>query len=387
MQKRKRCTCTLFVCENCNLNCTYCYEHQKTTAVMPLTVAQDAITKTFRRAREENVPFVEILFHGGEPFLAFDTIKEICEWMWSRNWPFPYMCVATTNGTVVHGKIKQWLTENRSRFVCCLSLDGTPKSHNLNRSGSYSKIDTEFFLEMWSNQGVKMTPSPDTLGSLYEDILYIQHLGFRNTICTFASGVDWTKRTDGTFLDYENVLKEQLKRLAVHYLDNPEEIPPEMLCPKFSVLAIQTSRYPTKLCGAGTIMRCWSVDGRMFPCHLFYEVWKKTGIHVPCDKLISEEDIHDVKCDGCPLEALCPTCYGGNYFTFSKINERDEYSCKITKIRFLVGSWFVGQMLLDKERYVVTRNMTDSELAATASGVLLVQRYLERSTNFSGANR
>ena len=43
---------------------------------------------------------VEIDFFGGEPFLEFPTIKEVCEWVWSNNWRNKYVFFATTNGVV-----------------------------------------------------------------------------------------------------------------------------------------------------------------------------------------------------------------------------------------------------------------------------------------------
>ena len=41
-EKEKRCTCTLYMTESCNLNCVYCYEHIKGKAIIPLEIAQEA---------------------------------------------------------------------------------------------------------------------------------------------------------------------------------------------------------------------------------------------------------------------------------------------------------------------------------------------------------
>ena len=48
---------------------------------MPLNIAQSGIKSTFERAKKEQIDYVEILFHGGEPFIAFQRIKDICEWL------------------------------------------------------------------------------------------------------------------------------------------------------------------------------------------------------------------------------------------------------------------------------------------------------------------
>ncbi len=70
--KRRRIIMLAFT-ERCNLNCVYCYEHNKKVDVMPLSVAQDAITRFM--ASPGNYNEVEIDFHGGEPFTEFDFIQ------------------------------------------------------------------------------------------------------------------------------------------------------------------------------------------------------------------------------------------------------------------------------------------------------------------------
>ena len=72
-EKEKRCTCTLYMTESCNLNCVYCYEHIKGKAIIPLEIAQEAIKSTFKRAVKEQINYVEILFHGGD--LIWKKIK------------------------------------------------------------------------------------------------------------------------------------------------------------------------------------------------------------------------------------------------------------------------------------------------------------------------
>ena len=34
---------------------------------------------------------LELSMMGGEPLLEFEKIKEISEWMWSREWPLKYI--------------------------------------------------------------------------------------------------------------------------------------------------------------------------------------------------------------------------------------------------------------------------------------------------------
>lgn len=376
-EKLKRCTCTLYMTEACNLNCIYCYEHIKGKAIMPLEIAQEGIKSTFERAVKEDINYVEILFHGGEPFMAFQQIKEICEWLWMQKWPAKYICYATTNGTLIHGEIKNWLLENKEKFVVGLSLDGTREMHNRNRSNSYDRIDINFFKENWPEQGVKMTPSPGTLTSLAEGVIHIQELGFSRNNCTFASGVSWDKDEFGKTIDYKQILQEQLKEIAVYYLKHPDILPVEMLNMKFIAVAAGMKNMLDKLCGAGTIMRCWTPDGQCLPCHLFYEVSKEKGEKLKNIDLSSPCLLSDTRCKGCILEPICPTCYGGNYITYGDVSKRDPYTCAITKIRALAGSWMIGQMLETPEKYSALKDFSNEELAMTAKGVILTQSFLE----------
>ena len=72
----------------------------------------------------------KIKLHGGEPFLVFPKIKQLCETLWEKQFPEYYHFSVTTNGTLIHGDIKRWLYENRDKITLKLSLDGSRKSHN-----------------------------------------------------------------------------------------------------------------------------------------------------------------------------------------------------------------------------------------------------------------
>lgn len=136
-------TIMLTITEYCNLNCIYCYEKNKTLRTMPLETAIKILNRELTIDDEYND--CEIQFFGGEPFAEFDLLRSICNYLWSKNWPKEYQCFATTNGTLVHGEIKEWLFQNRNRFTCSLSLDGNKSAHDINRCNSFDLIDYKFF--------------------------------------------------------------------------------------------------------------------------------------------------------------------------------------------------------------------------------------------------
>ena len=68
-----------FICtQNCNLNCSYCYEHNKTKSSFDVELVKSIITKEANA--DDNYTELCVDFFGGEPFLEFKKIKEIVEY-------------------------------------------------------------------------------------------------------------------------------------------------------------------------------------------------------------------------------------------------------------------------------------------------------------------
>ena len=267
-------------------------------------------------------------------FLEFDLIKSICDYIWSKEWKKKVICFATTNGTLVHGKIKDWLIDNKDRFTCGLSLDGLPEAHNVNRSNSFDKIDCKFFIDTWNVQYVKMTVSPETLPMLAEGVKYLHSLGFEidNNL---AYGVDWTDQ------NYLTILEEQLKLLVDYYIDNPSIKPCRMLNLHLENIAsdIKIPRW----CGAGKGLRSYDVLGRKYPCQMFTPLSNSNIDYGEILKIdFSETNTIDEKCKDCLIYNICPTCYGHNYSATGSISKRDKSLCALTKIsvKAIAYLWF-----------------------------------------------
>ena len=124
----------LLVTQSCNLNCKYCYEDFKTSAQMPVTLCQKILKKEFCNAiKDPNTQFLAITFLGGEPLLNFELIKEIAEWLWSKEQTIPYSLDIRTNGTLMTGDVKKWFAANKHKISAALSLDGLNENQKNNR--------------------------------------------------------------------------------------------------------------------------------------------------------------------------------------------------------------------------------------------------------------
>lgn len=339
-------TIMLTLTESCNLNCSYCYEHNKSNRKMSFEIAKKILDYEF--GLDDGFPEIEIDLFGGEPFLEFELIKQIHRYVYSIKSDKRRICFTTTNGTLIHGEIKEWLRKYKDTFCVGLSLDGTKRMHDINRSNSFADIEVEFFKECWPYQDVKMTVSRESLPFLAEGILYIQELGY---LCSgsFAFGVTWNLEEDIP------ILEQQLKILSDYYIANPLIPIAEIIDVKIENLtAPKDTNY--RWCGAGKQMKAYDVNGNMFPCQSFMELsigeLSKLSQHV----LDGDIDLTDPKCEKCPISQLCSTCYGMNYAQTGKVNIRDKEHCEFNKLIAQANAYIKYHRLIQKE------TLTDEEL-------------------------
>lgn len=327
-------TLILTVTHQCNLSCIYCYEHDKSNQYMQFETAKKAVCKAFSELSEGEE--LEIDFHGGEPLLAFELIHDLCEWIWDQKWQAPYICFATTNGTLVKGKIKEWIEQNSERFWLGLSLDGNREMHNLNRSNSYEQIDIKFFLEKWPIQPVKMTISDKTLPFLAEGIMYLHKSGFKLT-GNLAFGIDWSGQL------HINEFAKQLKILIEFYLENPQFEPSGPLAMGIELINYENLE-PQKWCGVGTHMVAIDVDGNEYPCHMFLPTISGDVLNGIDWK--TPNNFQDDKCADCSISPICATCYGKNLIERGSLSSRDKGLCNMFKIQALACSYLKANLLI-----------------------------------------
>lgn len=334
----KRKIVMLTLTENCNLSCVYCFEKEKTKMVMDINTAKEALLYEFLNS--DDFDEIEIDLFGGEPTLRMDVIKELVNWTYNQGFSKPYLFFLETNGTLVHGEIKNWLKSNSDYVWAGLSLDGTPETHNKNRSNSYKKIDIDFFVKTYPGQSVRMTINRDTIFNLSNDIIHLHNLGFEEVLATFAFGINW--EMDNLTL----ILKEELEKLCNFYIANPtikECSIFDMLLPEI----VKNERKITKWCGTGTSMVSYGVDGTKYPCQTFQQNTTVNQKAIKLNEIDFNEinDFSDVECSNCILEPICPNCYGMNYVKAGTIMTRDKQLCEIVKIRALATSYLRGLKL------------------------------------------
>lgn len=105
----------------CNFSCSYCYAHSHPHKIMDIDIAVRAVTM----ATESGKPFV-LQFSGGEPFMAFDVMKDIVQYVRRRQ--IPAIVQVQTNASLIDRDIAVYL--RNAQVGVGISLDGRPSQND-----------------------------------------------------------------------------------------------------------------------------------------------------------------------------------------------------------------------------------------------------------------
>lgn len=359
----------VMVTNKCNLKCRYCYEATKNNQFVPVARMKELLAAEFESSRDKYSEFF-LIFHGGEPFLAFDELRSLSEWAWEHYPEMNITCLTTTNGTWLSPEMKTWLVTNKHRFVPILSLDGLKETHDLNRSNSYDKIDRAFFLTHWPGQAVKMTIAPNSIGELYENYVGLRAQGFLVNP-SLAKEVDWDLKRDLP------VFAAEMKKLASYFIDHPEEVPCELINVPVHQFAPQVTVPNHNACGAGGHIVTFDTRGNRYPCHAFIgdptAPYQAEAIDQSF-KILSENNSLRVSpgCANCFVASVCSPCYGLNFAERGDMGRFDPRMCEFTKVRVLACAEMLANMMEEREKYPALNGKSEEELFFTVSGIRAV---------------
>ena len=173
---------TMNITNSCNLNCVYCFEHNKNGQKMSLELAEKIIDKCYANYVANNdtkFPFV-VNFFGGEPFLAWDVIEHSLKYAKNKKYRIDFG--VTTNLTMLTDHMIDIIDEYDLGLL--VSVDGIKEIHDRNRCNSYDIVmknlkrlldrDLKHLIE------VRMTVMPSDLDNLLDGIQTLFNLGIDN---------------------------------------------------------------------------------------------------------------------------------------------------------------------------------------------------------------
>lgn len=342
---------------SCNLRCRYCYELKKDSGSFSVERVYSILNSILSRKTKDGT---RIKLHGGEPFLIFPKIKELCEKLWDSGFPEYFMIHMTTNGTLVQGDVQDWLYEHRNQIRLKLSLDGGETIHNLNRPDSFNHIDIDFFKRTWSDVNIKMTVSPWTLMDFHIAVIQLYELGFRNISSSFAEMVDWGEDCDFVFYNELKKLYQYCTTNNISHICNFFDVDFHRTCNSHTVY------HPCTL----DIKEAYDYESdKFYPCHFYFESTAGTqkSTELMSIDLSLEQNRVSGDCKLCKFISLCHTCYAANYLYRNATSQRDPIMCKLQKAQFLAVAEFEYSRIL---------NLSSSEISIKDVKQLKAIKYL-----------
>ncbi|GBR73260.1 radical SAM/SPASM domain-containing protein [Candidatus Termititenax aidoneus] len=197
-------TYEVFMTWDCNLRCVYCYEcvagkdtaerrEEKKGAMTSEKITE--VVNFIAETHDKNAKELRIIFWGGEPFLAFEQIKEMIakieQAQADGRIEKEVSYTTTSNLTVLTLEQMQYL--QTKRFSILVSFDGLEKTTDQNRGkGTFAKVIKNMALlhGLRIPFSIRMTVSLEQIDSLGRNLEFVNDLGHK-----FWWSLDSTKKT------------------------------------------------------------------------------------------------------------------------------------------------------------------------------------------------
>lgn len=373
-QKRVR-VVTFQVTDACNLQCTYCYQINKSAHKMPFEVAKKFIDMLLSAGPEdnqylnnENTAGVIIEFIGGEPLLEIDLISQITDYFISEMirlehpWATRYRISICSNGVLYFDpKWQEYMKRHLKNLSFSISIDGCKELHDSCRifpdgTGSYdiAMKGVRHYIDVLGGQmGSKMTLAPSNIQYTYKAIVGLIESGYREIFlnCVYEEG--WT-------LEHAKILYEELKKAANYILENN-------LFDNIYLSIFESQFFHPKnendlqnWCGGNGEMISVDWKGDIYPCIRYMEsslgadqepliignvndgimVTEKQCNCVRCLQTIDRRSQSTDECFNCPIAEGCSWCTAYNYQVFGTADKRATFICPMHKARSLANAYY-----------------------------------------------
>jgi len=356
---------TYFITNQCNLNCSYCYEK--------VSNVDDSLRMDFNTLKD-SIKFIEqnfklknsmhINFFGGEPLLNFELMKEsvtLLDEFGKRNNIFISYGI-TTNGTIINDEIVEFLANNNIGIL--VSIDGTKEIHDSNRvyhsgKGSYDVIvENVSKLSPYVKLCARVTiENYDTdLVNLYN---HLTDIGFSEVAFSYVSKID----SHITQSDYDAV-KTTLSSLAEYFLNQVKEkhLPSIKIFIDTLINLHSGSRSDMRLFPCGAAKNYFAIDpkGDIYVCHRFGNMdnFKWGNIYEGFDEKKQLDFLRDHvlcergngECRECWAKYFCGgACYHSSYDSYDDSTKNTKFHC------------FYMKEVLKNSLYIYTSLSTDEK--------------------------
>ena len=369
---------TFQVTEGCNMACTYCYQHNKKPNAMTFEIAKQFIDDFLDNNEKINTYYnsskmlgVVFEFIGGEPWLEFDLINRISNYLITEFFRRKHrlairFCFSICSNGLLQSlpKVQNYLRKHKQHLSYNVSIDGSKKLHDTCRldllgKGTYDraiKAALQWKDDIGGVPSSKMTVSPFNVPYVFESLVDMMSKGYYhiNFNCVMEEG--W-QRENATELYW------QLHRLVDYLKDNDllDKYEFSMFDKQKGAPAANLPGCELNPCGGTGNMLAIDWKGDIYPCLRYMENSISPEVREPYKigtvfdginilpehqkrisylRTITRESQSDKKCSTCPISSRCPSCNGYNYEYNGDPGKRTTFVCDITKAESLANYYY-----------------------------------------------
>lgn len=370
---------TFQITGDCNLRCSYCYEHHKSCGAMTLETGKKIVDYLLNLYEEDTGDFIThrtkglvLDFIGGEPLLEAELIEHICDYYfeqcWKRNIPIAHLTKISfaTNGQAWFSPAAQHLFRKYHELMSVtVSIDGIRELHDafrvdMNGIGSFSKAYAAFQDAKkygWYNS--KMTFVPGSVKYICPSVKMMINEGCKIIHCNFAYEPVYIKA------DASNIYFA-LKELSDWLIENKSDVYITMLNDDVGRPISPTDNH--NYCGGTGSMLSFAPDGKAYPCIRYAPISVGKEKAAPMclgdcfDGLYKTKHQQDTKtmldaitresqstkeCFECQVAMGCGGCSGYNYECFGTPNHRSINICYAHKGRVLASYYYANKRFIE----------------------------------------
>ncbi|MEQ3281324.1 radical SAM protein [Finegoldia magna] len=310
----------LIVSNTCNMNCKYCYADGGNYGRKNDLMGENVANKVIEFVKNNDIK--NICFFGGEPLLAFDTIKFIC-----NNLKDKVNYLIQTNGTILNDEIIKLL--KKYNFDVTVSIDGNKKINDENRifkdgKGTYDVIsknidkmlDNDINISVLEGTITKHTNRIESFSNIEK---FLKNR-FKGPLVQLEKDINDSNIYDDRDKYYSGSIEEivenfkQGKILDLGYYKDPID-------------HIISKKYESYFCGAGTEQITIDTNGDIYICPLFIKKNRdKKKLNIMNDRSVNlnlsskqYKKSFNKNCDKCIARFNCKRCIATN----STINEEN----------------------------------------------------------------
>ncbi|QUL56257.1 radical SAM protein [Paenibacillus tritici] len=338
---------TIFLTNNCNMACKYCYEGEKSNNMIDKSTIDKIVVFIKKHMIEFKFEDLMVVIHGGEPLIPWPELTYIVD-QFKQNIDGVYFSITTNSLLLTDQKIDYLVEEFRYISV---SVDGDKYSHDSNRvllngTGTYDIIMPKInkLLNRRDDIRARMTFNSTTVDKLSGNVIHLLNCGFK-VISPVPDHLD--ENWDETSMKQ---LSDQLISITDYTLEMKKEKKVEV-----GLINEAANKKINSICSGGESSISIDTDGSIYPCTL--AVGKSEFIIGNIIDGIQKTKVAEIKeigktenesCIGCARAQYCTStrCKIINKITTNDFHTPSPIICNLEHISCESSKYYI-----EKEKY------------------------------------